>query len=117
MLYETRFLTSLAATLAIEIPVVFILVKYIFKNKSIKWYRLIFITCLASVLTLPYLWFVLYPFIDAKYYTLVGETSVTAIEGLIYFQLLRIRIDKALIISIIANLASFFIGRFILSSF
>jgi len=112
MLYETLFLISLLLTLIIEISILFVFVKYVFKLK-IKSVKIIFIGFLASALTLPYLWFVLPPYINVSYYVYTGEILVFLFEALVYNQLLNIKINKSLLISFIANLASFVIGLII----
>jgi len=159
MLYETKFLISAGVTLAIEVPIVFVLAKYVFgrgegivngKIRKLKrmgevvsgklgkmnskvvlqaeidwskrmslvttsWnFKIIVAAFLASLLTLPYLWFVLPPFVDARYYLWIGEGLVGLTEAVLYTLLLGIRIDKTLLISLSANAASYFLGRFLL---
>lgn len=113
MFYETKSLLSLLLTLVIEIPILFIFCKLIFKTKNIKSFKIIFIGFLASALTLPYLWFVLPAYINVGYYAYIGEFLVFLFEALVYNQLLNTKINKSLLISFIANLASFVIGLII----
>ena len=114
MLYETRFLISLFLTLIIEIPVVFWLIKYIFKIKT-KNSRIFFSAAIASILTLPYLWFVMPSYINATYYLFIGEFIVFLVEAIIYWQLFEIKYWKAILISLIANILSFVVGIFLFS--
>ena len=65
---------------------------------------------LASVLTLPYLWFVLPLFTNTIHYIYIGELLVFLIEGLVYYEFLEIKLTKALILSFTANLISFIVG-------
>jgi hypothetical protein len=114
MLFETKFLISLLLTLIVEIPILLILVKYFLKDKRNSVIHIIIVGLLASALTLPYLWFVLPPFINVNYYIYIGEILVFLIESLVYYKFLNIRFNKALIISFIANLVSFVLGIIIL---
>lgn len=116
MFYEQKFLFSLLLTLTIEIPVVVLLVKYLYKQKEIKISKIIFVGFIANALTLPYLWFILPAHISSRLlYVLIGEISAFLIEAIIYKELLDIKINKALIISLIANLTSFLLGLLIFS--
>lgn len=110
MISESRFLLSLLATLSVEIPVLVLLQKYIFRLKNIITIKMIIAGLIASVLTLPYLWFVLPPYIDARYYLYVGELAVIAVEGGILKVLLGIKLRTAISMSAIANICSFGMG-------
>jgi len=114
MLLETRFLSSLLFTLVIEIPILFIFVKYIFKNKKLSLNKIIGTGIIASVLTLPYLWFILPPYVNTRNYLLIGESLVIFVEALIYFSILDLNLKKAFIVSLIANIISFFIGFYLI---
>ena len=113
MLYENLFLVSLVITLFIEILVLFILAKYILKIKA-KNSKIFFVGFIASFSTLPYLWFVL-PHFFANYYVYatVGEVVVFVFEAIVYWQLLDLKIKKAIFVSFICNLVSFLIGLII----
>lgn len=113
MLPETRFLISLATTVIVEAPIVLVFSKIVFKCKE-KFWKILLIAALASILTLPYLWFVFPPFFDARNYLYTGEGIVFIIEALLYFALLDIKIWKAFLISFLANVASYAIGIFFL---
>jgi len=113
MLYQTKFLISLFATLIIEIPALFLLLRFLYKNKKISLRKIIFVGFVASALTLPYLWFVLPPYILSNYYVYFGEIFVFLIEVLIYNQLLELKFKDAIFISFICNLLSFVIGLII----
>lgn len=112
MSYEEEFFIALLLTLAIEIPIVFSIIRYFYKKLELKASQIIFISALASILTLPYLWFV-YPAIvlNNGYYILFGELLVVFIEAIIYQQLFRIKIWEALLLSLAANSGSFFLGK------
>ena len=110
MLYETKFLISLLATIILELPIIFIFIRYIFKIKNLPTKNILFLGILASVLTLPYLWFVLPPFIKSNHYIFFGEAIVILVESIIYNQIFKLRIEKSFILSLTANLFSYFIG-------
>ena len=111
MLYEQKFLLSLLLTLIAEVPVVFVLVRYIYKYKNIGISTIIFVGILASVLTLPYLWFVLPAFVSNRtLYIILGETLVILVEAIIYYKLLKLKPLDAFIISLIANIVSIILG-------
>jgi hypothetical protein len=109
MSYEQSFLYSLFLTLVIEVPIVFFLVRYLYK-KSKNW-DIVLVGIIASTLTLPYLWFIL-PFYvsDRMIYILLGESIIVLIEAFMYHRLLKIKFTQALLVSFIANLASTLFG-------
>ncbi len=110
MLFETKFLISLFITSIIEIPIIIIFVKFIFKNHKIPIRKIIIIGFIASAITLPYLWFILPAFVNLSNYIIVGESLVVIIESLIYYGLLNIKINESFIISLVANLISYAVG-------
>jgi len=88
MLHETRFLLALVTTWAIEIPVLIALIRFVFRDRSLPFSRMLFAGLLCTALTLPYLWFVLPPFVDAAYYPLIGEALVVVVEAVVLNRLL-----------------------------
>jgi hypothetical protein len=112
MLLETNFLIALLITLIIEIVVIFLLLKTIFKSK-LKNFKIFFAGFVASTLTLPYLWFILPSFVDMRYYILTGELLVIFVETIIYKEILGLNIKRAFLISFVANLTSFILGLLI----
>ena len=117
MIYETKFLISLALTLLIEIPLVVVMMRYVIKLREVSLWKIIFVSFIASVTTLPYLWFVISPYVDARYYLLYGEAFVILFESLIFNQLFKLNIGKAFLVSLVANLVSYYLGGFILRLF
>ena len=113
MIHQTLFLIPLLATLIIEVPILAILLKFLYKDKKNSLKRIIPVGIVASALTLPYLWFVLSPYILSNYYVYVGEILVVFIESLIYTQLLELKFSKALFASFLCNLVSFLLGTII----
>ncbi|MDO9324195.1 MAG: hypothetical protein Q7T80_04465 [Methanoregula sp.] len=114
MLYETRFLLALFTTWAIEIPVLVVLIRFVFRDKTLQLAKIIGIGALCTALTLPYLWFILPPYVDAAYYVLIGETLVFLVEALILNRLLGISGNVALICSFLMNATSFILGLYLL---
>ena len=110
MLYETYFLLALVTTWVIEIAVLTALLRFVFKDPPLPLIRIIGVGMLCTALTLPYLWFVLPPFVDAAYYVPVGEALVFLTEAFILNRLLGVSPKVALICSFAMNLASFLLG-------
>ncbi|MDO9550118.1 MAG: hypothetical protein Q7J03_04020 [Methanoregula sp.] len=114
MLYETRFLLALITTWVIEIPVLIVLIRFVFRDKTLPLVRIIGIGAFCTALTLPYLWFALPPYVDAAYYPLIGEMLVFLTEALILNRLLGISGRVAIACSFIMNMASFLLGLYLL---
>ncbi len=113
MFYETKFLISLILTEVIEVPVVYVLVKFVFGKfppKKISSLRILGFAFLASLLTLPYLWFVMRPYFDQRYYVYIGEIIVFLAEGFLYWFGLKVRWYEAFSVSLIANFISWYFG-------
>ncbi|MDR2411728.1 MAG: hypothetical protein LBD88_04095 [Candidatus Peribacteria bacterium] len=100
---------SLLITLAVEIPVAVILVKYFFKEK-IKLLRVIGISILATTLTIPYLWFIFNAYFDFRMMAICGEIFVFIVEFILYWKLLPINLNRALFVSFVANVVSIIVG-------
>lgn len=113
------FLIVLIFTITIEIVVLFLLVRHLLTipRTKISNNLLIFSGFFVSVITLPFLWFLL-PKIIHNYYIYIfgGEIIVILIEGVLYFFLLKIGLTKSLLISCLCNLTSF-AGGIIFNSF
>ena len=98
---------------------VFVLIRFVFdcNKKKTDTALIVVTTIIASTLTLPYLWFVLPPYIDARHYITIGEFWVFVVEALIYWQVLKRKIWEAGILSLIANVSSYIAGLCIVSFF
>jgi hypothetical protein len=114
MLYETRFLLALVTTWAIEIPVLVALIRYVFRDRSLPLSRMLFTGALCTALTLPYLWFVLLPFVDAAYYPMIGEVLVVVVEAVVLNRMLGLEWKRAVVCSFTMNAASFLLGLMLL---
>ena len=109
MTYEQHFLWSLIATLAIEVPVAFVLIRHVYRKS--KNADVIFAGIIASSLTLPYLWFVLPSFIPSRTaYICIGESAIVLIEAFVYYKILKISAKQAFVVSLMANIASVLFG-------
>ncbi len=111
--YVLEFLKALGLTLALEVPVLVLLIRKEFKIPSLKIpsAKLLFIGLIASTSTIPYLWFVLPHFIqDYNLYLLVGEVSVTLLEAVLYYCFLNLNVKRALSLSLLCNGISFLFG-------
>lgn len=113
--FEILFLKALFYTISIEIVVLFLILKTIFKKANLTNAVILFAGILASFTTLPYLWFVLPRLISNKFaYIAIGELSVVLIESLVYYFIFRIKYSYTLLISVICNLCSFLAGLVIM---
>ena len=109
MAYEQMFLSALFLTLITEVPVVFLLARYLYKIHDTG--NIIFAGLITSTLTLPYFWFILPYFIsDRMLYIFVGESFIILIEAFIYYRILKLKFSQALIVSFFANLSSILVG-------
>lgn len=110
MLYETFFLLALVTSLVIEVPILIALVRVVFQNEDLTLASIFSAGVLCTVVTLPYLWFVLPPYVDAAYFPFVGEALVVATEALILNRLLGLALKTAITCSLIMNTASYGFG-------
>jgi len=116
-LYEIRFLQALALTVAVEVPALFLLLRYVFKARGggLEAYRIALAGLFASAATLPYLWFVVPAFVDSRGMQITaGEIVVVLTEALFYAVVLRLGFPRALALSAAANAASVAVGLLIL---
>jgi hypothetical protein len=106
-----RYLVALALTLAIEAPIVAATLK--------RWYRVpiargLIVGMVASLLTHPVVWFVLpswlAPGIGHLGYLIVAEAYAWLVEAVIYWLITRRDVVGVLLLSLLANLASFATG-------
>jgi hypothetical protein len=114
MIYETFFLLALVTTWAIEIPVLVVLIRFALRDRTLPMGKIVFTGALCTALTLPYLWFVLPPYVDGAYYITVGETLVILTEALILNKVLGLNAKRSLTCSVAMNAASYFLGLFLL---
>lgn len=104
------FLIALFFTLLIEVPILFAMVRFAFRLRTIGSFRLFITGVLASSLTLPCLWFITPAISGAAYALVVGEILVFLVEAGVYVFVLQISLRRALLVSFVANLASLAFG-------
>jgi hypothetical protein len=112
--HEEAFLIALFFTLLIEVPILFVMVRFAFGQRTIGSLRLFITGVLASCLTLPCLWFITPAISGAAYAVIVGEILVLLVEAGVYILLLKISIRRALLVSFVSNLASLAFGLLLL---
>jgi len=118
--YHERYLVAAALTLAVELPIVFLLVRQ--AGPDLPFRRVVGAALAANVLTHPALWYVPYFLIPRALsprhwgtYVLVGEGAVVAVETLVYWRMMaRGRPWLALALAALANAASYGVGLFVL---
>lgn len=113
MTYREYFFLYLLLTLAIEIPFLFATTKYLLKIK-LPAGEIFYWGVFANLFSYPYLWFVFPLFIRFNRRIYFEELLVAAIEAIVLSKGLKINFKKALILSLVANAASYFIGLIIL---
>ena len=114
MSYELAFLQALLITVLLECFIAALLKKFFGRRLLLKqtYTRLLLTVALASIITLPYAWFVLPAFVKSGIaYILLAEISVTIIEALFYWFTLKTSIKAAIILSVTANFFSWYIGN------
>jgi hypothetical protein len=109
MSYGFFFFLSLLLTLAVEIPTLFLLIKYLLKIK-IQAKEILYWGVFINLFSFPYLWFVFPLFVSSHNYILIGEILVILIESMILLKALKINFKNAIILSVVANVASYLAG-------
>lgn len=112
--FESAFLVGLVATLAVELTVLVMGLRAFGLYNDLNSSRVFFFGTLASVCTLPYMWFILPHFFPGWMYVPVGESLVTLVEAIILWNGLGLRLKTSCLFSAGANLASYlFAGQLI----
>lgn len=115
--YDQAFLIALAMSLAVEVPVVWLTVRKLYgvSPAALATSRLLASAILATVATLPYVWFVVPRFISYGGLRSAGtELLVTVVEAGIYRLTLRRPWRDCTAVSAAANLASWGVGKVLL---
>lgn len=113
MIYEIEFIKSLLMTVAAEVLVAIILRRWLPKalGLSVSYGKLIVIVAVASIITLPYVWFILPIILKTRIqYVIIAELLVWIAEAVWYKAILKLNIKQALILSLAANGFSYLIG-------
>jgi hypothetical protein len=109
MSYGFFFFLSLLLTLAVEIPILFLSAKYLLKIKIIS-KEILYWGVFVNLFSFPYLWFVFPLFIPSHNYILIGEILIVLVESIILLKGLKMNFKNAIILSVVANIASYLTG-------
>jgi hypothetical protein len=113
--YQTQFLTALALDVAVETVVGILVLNKLFSSSQLKLPRITYGIVLANCSSLPYLWLVLPAFIkNYTVYVIAGETLVFAWEAFLYRMFFLVPLKHAMLLSLLANSASFVVGLLLL---
>lgn len=107
-MYERFFLSALLATVCIEVIVVCAAARL--RRDPFPLLRLSIAAVLASSFTLPYVWFVVPPFVPGQSVVLYSELLAFAAEALFFRYVLPAGWVPSLIYSFLANLCSYIFG-------
>ena len=112
--YELLFLKSLVLTILIETIVMVVYFRLIVKLKEIEISQLLITGFIASLATLPYLWFIFPNYIVHRiWYMIIGESFAILIEAIIIGAILRTKFTQSMLCSLTCNIISFLTGLFI----
>jgi hypothetical protein len=104
------FISSLLFTIAVETGILFLLLRYAFKEKGPCTKKIVFAGAFASFATIPYVWFV-FPYLtlpgNALYYS---ESFAFVVEAVFYRAYLKTSWKTSLLVSLLCNVASFALG-------
>lgn len=115
LIYVHHFLVALLFTVSIETIIVLFLLVKVYKKIEISVRKIISVGIFANMCTVPYVWFV-FPFILRQPTALIlSEFFAFAFEAVLYRIFLKLSFKQAFVISFIANSASYFLGRILLS--
>lgn len=107
-----RFVSSLVFTSVVETVVLILLVLYLFRKQGIELWRMVVVGVFASFSTIPYVWFV-FPRLFVWPQTtaiLFAELFAWIVEAVVYRVFLNLSWKQAFIISLLCNMASYFLG-------
>jgi hypothetical protein len=112
--YEVDFLYSLLYTMVVEGLVLYLVLTYFFK-RELNLKDILFLSIFPSMATLPYLWFLLPHLVhDFTLYRWISEVFAVVVESLILSYILKLKWEKGFILSLVANLISYFTGTWLL---
>ena len=112
---DSRFLACLIFSVAIEVPILVLYVRWQSRDGSPRWPRIAATGALATATSLPYLWFLVPTLVHTSLFWWIGEGMVIAIEAAIIAFVLPLPARHALAASMLCNLSSLLIGRVALS--
>lgn len=83
------------------------LIRFVFHDKTLPLAKIIGTGAHSIVLTFPYLWFFLPPYVDEAFYLQIGETQVFLLQAFILNHRLGQKLTVALVCLLVMNLASY----------
>ena len=110
--YIHRFISSLVFTSLVETAVSFLMIRFVFRNKELPLKSIILTGVFASFATIPYVWFV-FPYIrkwprqTSLYFS---DPFAFLVETIFYRAFLKTGWGQSLLLSLAANLTSYFLG-------
>ena len=112
VLYIHRFITSLGFSIFVETIVLMVILKVITKHTNLPLRQILIAGIFSTFATIPYVWFVFPNMFDWPRSTalLYSEPFITIVEAVFYSLFLKTNWKTSLIVSIAANLTSFFLG-------
>ena len=111
---DARFLAALLLTLAIEVPVLVAGMRILPPASRPPLRKVLFAGFIASIATLPYLWFLVPEFTDEHTYLPLGEALVIVVEAIVFRFVLDLPYRTCLWLSAACNLCSLAVGLAIL---
>jgi hypothetical protein len=114
MVYETKFLISLALSVVTETIILVLLMHFVFgqKKSAASLASMIFAGFAATCATLPYVWFVFPAFVSGFIlYVILAELFAVAAESVFYHFILKLPMPRAFVLSLVCNAVSFGIGE------
>lgn len=115
--YQARlFFSHLLLTIILELPVLFVLIRKVFKIKAneISTKTLFWCGILCSFATYPYVWYVFPALIANQTHALVvAEVVVILVEFILIKEILKISVFRSFAASLLCNLFTIVLGLFI----
>ena len=104
------FFKCLGATVVLETIVLWLSLRVLIKKMAPSTNKIIFAGVLASSATFPYLWFVVPWFTTGALYVPIGELIVTVAEAVILVWILNLTVRDGVLVSVLCNGVSLFLG-------
>lgn len=112
--YTYQFLFFAVFTIVVETVVLFLLARKVFKidKQTLSTRKIVATGIFASMITLPYVWYVLPTLVYWSYDLQLGiaEVLAVALEAIFYCVFLLPRWKWAILASVVCNAASFFLA-------
>jgi hypothetical protein len=110
--YYHNFVTSLVFTIVVETCVIFAILKGFLRNREVSSKRLLFAGIFVNFATVPYVWFIIPGVMSTSSANalIISEPVVFVIEAIFYWFVLEVDLKTALLLSLVANATSYFLG-------